>query len=133
MNKNVRGLLIIFGIVIGIVAVMLVAQAFAFAQTVSLQVVADPAIQKIQLIAMKDEARVLLTLNPGKSGGSGEVTLRVNEESTSPFERPVVRYYVFIMTKDGQKYQSDAFNFGNRSSRLRLNIGMAGHWEIVDR
>ena len=133
MNKNTRGLLVFFAIVIGIVIVSLVLQNIAFAQTVSLEVVADPSIDKIQLFSLKDDRNILLTLTPGKGGPSKEVSLRVNEESQSPFDRPIVRYYAFIMTKDGQQYQSDAFNFSNRDSRLRLNIGMAGHWEIVKR
>lgn len=133
MNKNTRGFLAIVGVIVGMVAVMLVLQNVSFAQTVSLEVVADPSIDKIQLFALKDDRTILLTLSPGESGQSREVTLRVNEQSTSPFDRPLVRYYAFIMTQDGQQFQSDAFNFANRSARLRLNIGMAGHWELVDR
>ena len=133
MNKNTRGLIIIFGIIIGIVALSVVVQNIVFSQTISLEVVADPSIEKIELFALKQEQTILLALQPGESDQTRTVTLRVNEPSNSPFDRPVVRYYAFIMTKDGNRYQSDAFNFSGRSDKLRLNIGMAGSWEIVNR
>ncbi len=133
MNKNIRGLIVIFGVVGGIVLVMLVGQYFAFSQTIGLQVVADPSIEKIELFSLKDDQHILLTIQYGKADKATELILRINEESKSLFDRPVTQYYAFIMTKDGQKFQSDAFNFSSRAAKLRLNIGMAGSWELVNR
>jgi hypothetical protein len=132
--KRKKGWLVAVVVIAVLVGGWIALMNLEYGKTVSLEVNVDPSITSFSLYSVKDDTKPLLTVEPGQDNQRATVTLRIYEIPGNFVDRPVVQYYTFIMEKDGQRFQcTDPFNLYNRNPKLRMNIGMAGSWEIVNR
>jgi hypothetical protein len=104
-----------------------------YGKSITMEMVVDPSIDQIDLYSLDDPRETLLTIKPKLDGMTKEVTLKVYQKPFNFASRPVLQHYTFLMKKGEESFQGDSFNLYNRASRIRMNIGQAGHWEIVNR